>query len=62
MKTNSRQLCARCCKLQDKRGSFKKRAGRLATQGKPLCTIASLQIAEDDLPVSLVHDLIDSQC
>jgi hypothetical protein len=57
MKKNSRQLCARSRKLQDKRGSFKKRTGRLATQGKPLCTIASLQMADDNLPVSLVQDL-----
>jgi len=62
MKKNSRQLCTRWCKMQDKRGSFKKRARRLATQGKPLCTIARLQIADDDLPLSLVQDLIDSQC
>jgi hypothetical protein len=28
----------------------------------PLCTIARLQMADDDPPVSLVQGLLDSQC
>jgi len=62
MKINSRQLYARCRKLQDKRGSLKKIPDDWLPKENLLCTIASLQVADDDIPVSLVQNLIDSQC